>query len=206
VLEPLNLPMKPAVTPAEANRANSANSAKGAHRPWAGRGFTLVELMIGLAVLAVLATLVVPSMGSALQRQRLRAAAEHLAADLTEARFEATRRGQALHVLPRSGANWCWTVARQPACACDEPAAQGSASCQLSRSSQADHAGVKLLQAQAVELTPGGTAAGPGHTPGAVQAALFEGQPGQQLRVVVTALGRSRVCAPAAPVPGVPSC
>jgi len=201
--------MKPAVKLDDAVRAastGSANNANNAHRPCGRRGFTLVELMIGLAVLAVLTTLVVPSMGSALQRQRLRAAAEHLAADLTEARFEATRRGQALHVLPRSGANWCWTVARQPACDCDEPAAPGSASCQFSRSSQTDHAGVKLLQARAVELAPGGTAGGPGHTPGAVQAALFEGQPGQQLRVVVTALGRSRVCAPAAPLPGVPAC
>jgi type IV fimbrial biogenesis protein FimT len=162
--------------------------------------------MIGLAVLAILATLAVPNMAQALQRQRLRAAAEHLAADLNEARFEATRRGQALHVLPRSGANWCWTVAREPACACDDAAAPGSASCQLGRSTQADHAGVKLLQAQAVELAPGGTAGGPGHTPAAVQAALFEAQTGHQLRVVVTALGRTRVCAPAAPVHGVPSC
>jgi len=91
-------------------RARPINAARARQR----RGFTLLELMIGLAVLAVLATLAVPSMGSALQRQRLRAAAEHLAADLNEARFEATRRGQILHVLPRSGPAWCWAVAREP--------------------------------------------------------------------------------------------
>ncbi len=189
--------------PRPAERPAPVPAARAARR----RGFTLVELMIGLAVLALLATLAVPSMGSALQRQRLRAAAEHLAADLTEARFEATRRGQALHVLPRSGPQWCWAVARQPDCGCEAPPAEeDSASCQLSRSSQSDHAGVKLLQAQAVELTPQGTAGGPAGAHTAVQAALFEGAPGSRLQVVITALGRARVCTPADPVPGVPPC
>lgn len=170
------------------------------------RGFTLLELMIGLAVMAILATLTVPSMGSALQRQRLRAAAEHLAADLTEARFEATRRGQPLHVLPRTGPDWCWAVAREPGCACDDSPAARSAPCLLGRSGQADHAGVHLLQAQAVELSPTGAAGTAGGAAVAVQAALFEGQPGHRLRVQVTALGRARVCAPEQPVPGVPPC
>jgi type IV fimbrial biogenesis protein FimT len=190
VLEPLN--------PAMPTRTCPPTRAHAGRR----RGFTLVELMIGLAVLAVLATLALPSMGSALQRHRLRAAAEHLAADLTEARFEATRRGQTLHVLPRSGPDWCWAVAREPGCSCDGTSSDEAAPCQLSRSSQADHAGVQLLQAQAVELSPSG-AAGAATT---VQAALFEGRSGSRLQVLVTALGRTRVCAPADPVPGVPRC
>ncbi len=185
-------------------RARPINAARARQR----RGFTLLELMIGLAVLAVLATLAVPSMGSALQRQRLRAAAEHLAADLNEARFEATRRGQTLHVLPRSGPAWCWAVAREPGCDCADTSAARGAACLLGRTGQADHAGVRLLQAHAVSLAPEGLSTGPGAGGGPMvqQAALFEGQSGSRLQVLVTALGRARVCAPADPVPGVSPC
>jgi prepilin-type N-terminal cleavage/methylation domain-containing protein len=181
------------------------------------RGFTLIELVIGLAVLALLATLVLPSMGSALQRQRLRAAAEHFAADLREARFEAGHRGQTLHLLSRSGTSWCWAVAREPGCGCEPAGTEAARSalplaagrCLLSQRSQLDYPGVQLLQAQAVALSAGGTSAaaeGPPGTAQAVQAALFEGRPGSRLRVDLSALGRARICAPADPVPGMPAC
>jgi type IV fimbrial biogenesis protein FimT len=62
-------------------------------------GLTLIELCAVLAVLALLSALALPSLGHRLDRQRLHAAAETLAADLADARFEAARRGQPLHCL-----------------------------------------------------------------------------------------------------------
>ena len=89
-------------------------------------GVTLIELMMGLAVLAILGALALPAMGSRLERQRLAMAAETLAADLTEARFEAARRGVGMQMnalTSADGKQWCWTVAPAaasvaPDCAC----------------------------------------------------------------------------------------
>lgn len=181
------------------------------------RGFTLIELVIGLSVLALLASLALPSIGGALQRQRLRAAAEHFAADLREARYEAGHRGQTLHLLSRSGPSWCWAVARQPDCGCDPAGTEAARTaqpqaanrCLLSQRRQVDYPGVQLLQTRAVALSARGTSAsaeGPPGTAQAVQAALFEGRPGSRLRVDLSALGRARICAPAQPVAGIPAC
>jgi type IV fimbrial biogenesis protein FimT len=56
------------------------------------RGLTLVELAAGLAVLAIVAAIAVPSLASMFERIRLSGAANELAADLQLARSESVRR------------------------------------------------------------------------------------------------------------------
>jgi type IV fimbrial biogenesis protein FimT len=160
-------------------------------------GFTMVELALALAVLVILAALALPDIGRRMERQRLQAAAQGLAADLAEARFEAARQGQALFVEARAdtASHWCWTVARSAGCDCT--AAQA---CQVHAVRSADWRGVRLVEGLAVALQPGGTAAGP------QQAALLESTRGEQLRVEVSALGRARVCATRGTWPSMPAC
>lgn len=159
----------------------------------AARGLTLLELIIALAVLAVLSSLALPSMGRQIERHRLLAAAETLAADLAEARFEAARRGTSLHLEPRAGSDWCWTVTGVPGCHCAAPAA-----CQLKTVRAADHRGVQLLAAQAVRFDADGRADMP------IGATLEAG--GERLRVELGALGRSRICDPEGRQPRLPRC
>jgi type IV fimbrial biogenesis protein FimT len=61
------------------------------YRPAAG--FTLIELMVTVSVLAVIVAMAVPSFRAILESQRMRAAAFDLMADLTLARSEALKRG-----------------------------------------------------------------------------------------------------------------
>lgn len=56
------------------------------------RGFTLVELMIGIAVAAILATLAVPSFTGLIQRTRLNTQTTELLSALLYARTEALKR------------------------------------------------------------------------------------------------------------------
>ncbi len=153
-------------------------------------GVTLLELMMGLAVLAILGALALPAMGQRMERQRLAMAAETLAADLTEARFEAARRGlgMSLSAVPASdGRNWCWAltagnISSSADCACAQ-----TRSCGHRSVSGLDHPGVKMTQGRRVVLAADGSAVG-------ATAAVFESAHGERLRVDMLALGRSRIC------------
>lgn len=70
-------------------------------------GFTLIELMVAVAVLAILSAIALPSFRDMWVERRLRAAAEAVQADLMFARSEAVRRNAPVHVLVASGANGC---------------------------------------------------------------------------------------------------
>lgn len=72
------------------------------------RGFTLVELMVTIAVLAILVTLAVPTFNDFRQRAALRGAAEQVVSFWGDARFEALRRDSLVKVgFQTSGGDIC---------------------------------------------------------------------------------------------------
>lgn len=89
----------------------------------ASSGFTLIEMGIALAVLAVILTTAVPAMGRFIEQQRLTAAANGLAAHLQFARGEAISRNATVSACPSMDGQTCtgsnrwdrgWIIYRDP--------------------------------------------------------------------------------------------
>ena len=76
------------------------------------RGFTIVEAMIVVFIIAILAAIAAPGMNSLIRAQKVRSTAYDFFADLTYARSEAIARGRNVVITSVSGKNWVngWTV------------------------------------------------------------------------------------------------
>ena len=158
------------------------------------RGVTLLELLVGLAILAVVGSLALPSMHGPLARERLSHAAQALAGDLADARFEAARRAAPLHIEVTPGTQGCWSVAAVPGCGCSAPQP-----CQIKTVRALDHPGVRLVSGRGARVDAHGVADGP-------LAATFESAANESLRVDLLALGRARVCSLRGPSRRHPAC
>ena len=70
------------------------------------RGFTLIEIIISIAILSILVMIAVPSMTDLIRDQRVKNAAFDVYASLAFARSEAIKRGAAVNIVPNSAADW----------------------------------------------------------------------------------------------------
>lgn len=102
-------------------------------------GFTMIEMLVTLAVLALLVTVAVPSFVSFRQRTALGGAAEQLVAAWSNARFEALRRDQMLKVsLVTASGQFCMGAVETDdpsdatACDCFETDATAADFCDVS--------------------------------------------------------------------------
>ncbi|MBI4989123.1 MAG: GspH/FimT family pseudopilin [Rhodocyclales bacterium] len=75
-------------------------------RPSEQRGFTLIELMVVITILAILATLGIPSLMEMLQNTQVRTAAESILDGLQVARSEAVRRNAHTQFVLGPGTGW----------------------------------------------------------------------------------------------------
>jgi type IV fimbrial biogenesis protein FimT len=76
------------------------------------RGFTIVEAMIVVFIIAILSAIAAPAMNGMIRAQKVRSTAYDFFADLTFARSEAISRGRNVTITSASGKNWVngWTI------------------------------------------------------------------------------------------------
>lgn len=77
-------------------------------------GFTLIELMVTVAIIAILAAMAYPSFTDMIARNRLKGAAEGLFGDLQFAKSEAIKSNETVTVtfLNIGAANWSYSITR----------------------------------------------------------------------------------------------
>ena len=188
------------------------------------RGFTLIELMIGLVLLGILLVLAMPSFTTMFQNMRLRTTAETVLSGLQSARAEALKRNQSVDFLLTAGAidpgNYAgmvantsgpgWAVRVDPAeCTAPTPTEcfiDGKAGLEGSNQAAGSTPIVQIAASHGlVKFNALGRALDAAGTPVDVQIDVtnpsggtckVDGGPMRCLRIVVTASGRVRMCDP----------
>lgn len=164
-----------------------------------GLGFTLIELVVALAITGILLVMAVPVLNEQIDKRRLMAVADAIYGDMQYARSEAIRNNQNVQISFSGGTNWCYgMILGATACDCAVVASSGSGYCALKRVDYLDFQNVSIPASAGISFSGNktgfdpvrGVALGAGHV-------IMQSAMGKQAQVNLTLLGRISVCAPA---------
>ena len=157
------------------------------------RGFTLVEMMLVIAVLGIILTIGVPSFTKMIDSARVRRAADAISAFLVNAKSEAIKQNTTVRVVFQSasgGATWCAGMTTASTCDCI------AGTCTLDGVARvldgASYRDIVLNNPAddgAFSFTPLRGTVNSGN-------AQVQSDDGLQVRVVVSPTGRIRLCSP----------
>jgi len=158
----------------------------------APKGFTLVELMVVVAIFAILATMAAPSFTSVFDRYRVKRAADTLSAFLINTKSEAIKRNATVRTVFKStSTSWCAGMTTANTCDCT-----AANSCQIDGVDRL----VRGSDFKDVTLTNPADGAMFSFTSlrGAANSgnAQVQSADGLQVRVIVSGTGRIRLCSP----------
>lgn len=171
--------------------------------PGKGRGLTLIELVVTILVAGILIAIAIPSFNQMFQKNRLKGAAERLAAETQLARAEALARREPITVSITAGTDWCLGLDEgTAACDCSVDDVGDATACTLDGvlrvSRVADFEGVRV-QGNDVSDTfePIRGRPEPANYDPTEWPVIFESAAGQEVGVRLTVLGSVHLCSPA---------
>ncbi len=159
-------------------------------------GFTLTELIIAIAVLAIVVAAATPSFFKMIEKERLELTVETVIADFNFFRQEGLKRRVPDFAFNVSdGTNWCYGIA-VGTCSCTTVN-----SCTVRQVTGSDFNGIATVSSSAAKYSYDwvrGTV-----TAGTI---TFNTAGGYDLRIVINGLGRASICSPSDNVPAYQSC
>jgi len=163
-------------------------------------GFSLIELLITVAVLGILVAVAAPSMFETLERRKLKGAAERAFADFQFVKTEAIKRNQFVRLDFTgfgSGNDWCYGFKVNANCDCTETDSSQADFCEIDGLKQVvnqdTYDGAVTLSNTSLPFS-GAASFNPMRgttTSGTIE---FEIANGASIKVIVSTLGRIRIC------------
>jgi type IV fimbrial biogenesis protein FimT len=166
-------------------------------------GFSIVEIIVGLAIIAILIAAITPFFETYFDQNRLKGAAETLYDNINFARTTAIKSNSTVSLTFIAGANWCYGMA-SGAIACICSSAPSVTNCNLGIVSSTAYSGTSLATTIAGSTTTFNALRG---TPNNIGTVTFSTvTPTRSLQLSLSAMGTSSLCSPSGTVGGYPGC
>lgn len=165
-------------------------------------GFTLIETLSIMAIVAVLTALVIHLSSKQIQKQRLASAAQTIFQSLQKARSETFKQNQSIYVSfnQTSADNWCYGLALTADCDCtnNDPARL----CQINSAGDSINTSIDHTQFPGIQLTKVAfgskpyTRFNPIRGTAAFGSVTLVNSHNDSLQIRLSLLGRTRICNP----------
>lgn len=165
----------------------------------AAKGFTLIEMMVVIAILGILLAIAAPSFTVYFEKFRTKRAAETLGGSLYIAKSEAIKRNQFVRLVitaSNSGATWCYGLTTANTCNCTTANACVLDAGVETAVSSTDYKGISVADTSGNPITSMTFNFNPLRGTVDANTVQFRSGNGYETRTVVHSFGRVKTCSP----------